>query len=314
MSKIRYSVGLHGENIKIDVILIQQLLNKKNSFLKPLLPLKIDGCCGPLTIGFIKEYQRRIMGHKRPDGLIEVDGKTFNSLISFKTPAIQTVTPKTFNLATTQVLRSFSPSPAFSGYSSKIHPLTERDFELAAIELGVEIAALKAIAHVESKGEGFSSDGKPKILFEGHKFHEYTKGKYSKDYPSISYLRWDKSKYSKGANSSIRNAKEHARLSLARTLDEEAALKATSWGKFQIMGFNFRNVGWTDITCFARDMETSEALHLKAFIGFIKYRQLNTAIKLKDWKSFAKGYNGTLYHLNAYDKKIAAAYEGFTQK
>ncbi|AZA64465.1 DUF3380 domain-containing protein [Chryseobacterium carnipullorum] len=56
--------------------------------------------------------------------------------------------------------------------------LTEQDYINAAKELGCEVAAIKAVAEVESRGSGFLSSGEPKILFERHRFYKYTNGKY----------------------------------------------------------------------------------------------------------------------------------------
>jgi hypothetical protein len=65
----------------------------------------------------------------------------------------------------------------------------EEDYAWAAKELGVEKAAIKAFAIVESGGSGFLLLGRrtvPKILYERHKFAALTKNKFSKDYPDIS--------------------------------------------------------------------------------------------------------------------------------
>lgn len=67
--------------------------------------------------------------------------------------------------------------------------MTEADYVWAAKELGVEKAAIKAFAVVESGGSGFLKIGKrtlPKILYERHKFAKFTKNKYSAKYPDIS--------------------------------------------------------------------------------------------------------------------------------
>ncbi|WP_262919099.1 N-acetylmuramidase family protein [Niabella hibiscisoli] len=48
--------------------------------------------------------------------------------------------------------------------------LTEKDFQDAARQLNCEVAAIKAVAEVESKGDGFLPTGEPKILFERHIF------------------------------------------------------------------------------------------------------------------------------------------------
>ena len=48
--------------------------------------------------------------------------------------------------------------------------LSEADFEWAAKELGCEVAVVKAVDDVESKGKGFLPCGIPVILFEAHVF------------------------------------------------------------------------------------------------------------------------------------------------
>ncbi|OOV89142.1 hypothetical protein MF4836_34345 [Pseudomonas sp. MF4836] len=40
---------------------------------------------------------------------------------------------------------------------------------------------------------------------------------------------------------------QYERLITAYRLDEEAALQACSWGKFQIMGFNYRAAGFDSV-------------------------------------------------------------------
>lgn len=70
--------------------------------------------------------------------------------------------------------------------------MTEAEFEWAAKELGVEKAAIKAFAVVESGGEktsGFVELGKrfvPIILYERHKFSIKTDHRFSAKYPDIS--------------------------------------------------------------------------------------------------------------------------------
>lgn len=67
--------------------------------------------------------------------------------------------------------------------------MVDADYVWAADQLGVEKAAIKAFAVVESGGAGFFKLGSrtvPKILYERHKFAKLTKNKYSKLYPDIS--------------------------------------------------------------------------------------------------------------------------------
>lgn len=309
MSAIRYSVGNKGINTKSDVVTIQKLLNKKIASLKPLLPLAIDGVCGPLTIGLIKEYQRRTLGHKWPDGRVDPSGKTLSSLLASSVSSKNQITPTTAELLHCQINSSFDP-PSAGPLPNSNAILTDRDYENAAIDLGVEMAAIKAVAQVESSGSGFTSSGLVRILFEGHQFHKRTNGKYSKTHPNISHANIDQTKYARGGLDE-RVRLEHQRLAQAITLDRAAALASASWGKFQVMGFNHKEVGWKDVESFVRDMKKSESEHLKAFIGYVKHRKLVAALRSKDWAAFARGYNGSQYHLFQYDIKMANAYNAY---
>ena len=184
--------------------------------------------------------------------------------------------------------------------------LSDLDYTNAAIDLGVESAALKAVAKVESNGDGFLPNGYPKILFEGHLFHNFTKGIYDQLEPTISYPEWTKEHYLGGE-------KEYTRLHLAVAFDREAALKSTSWGKFQILGSNYKDAGYERIALFVHEMHISEAHHLKAFCNVIRKWELVEAIKYHKWEDFARKYNGPGFRKNDYHTKIEEAYRGFKQ-
>ncbi|EKF56244.1 hypothetical protein I215_01938 [Galbibacter marinus] len=186
--------------------------------------------------------------------------------------------------------------------------LTENDYKWAANVLGCELAVIKAVANIESAKTGFLSDGSPKILFEGHIFHGETAGKYSKReiYKDISYSKWTRKYYGDGYQ-------EYDRFRRAFELDPIAAIKSASWGKFQIMGFNYKRAGFNDVFEFMVAMDTSERKHLEAFVGFIKSTGLDDELKSKDWKGFARGYNGSAYAQNRYDEKLMKAYKIYAQ-
>jgi hypothetical protein len=48
--------------------------------------------------------------------------------------------------------------------------LNDNDLQEAAQLFNCDVPAIKAVAEVESSGDGFLSDGRVKILFEGLKF------------------------------------------------------------------------------------------------------------------------------------------------
>jgi len=185
--------------------------------------------------------------------------------------------------------------------------LTEQNFKDAASGLQIEVAAIKAVAEVESRGGGFFSDGRPKILFEAHIFSSRTGHKYDETHPNISSRKWNKKLYKGGE-------KEYDRLNEAMALDKDAALQSASWGKFQVMGFNAETCGWPNVETFVADMYKDENEHLKAFLGFVKANNLTKYLQQKDWAKFARGYNGKEYAQNKYDIKMKEAYEKYSKQ
>lgn len=192
--------------------------------------------------------------------------------------------------------------------------LIDNDFQEAATLLNCDVPAIKAVAEVESSGDGFLSDGRVKILFEGHKFYKYTKGAYAQAHPTICYPKWTKSFYAKGPNADVRGGGELARLDEAIALDRPAALVSASYGKFQIIGFNYEICGFQSVDDFYAAMQVSEGEHLKAFCGFIKSNSLDGALRNHLWAKLAAGYNGPSYKDNKYDEKLAAAFAKYSQQ
>ena len=176
--------------------------------------------------------------------------------------------------------------------------LVESDFERAAKLLKVDVATIKAVAEVESRGKGFYADGFPVILFERHKFRKFTNGKYDGSHPHLS------NKTAGGYRESSRK-----KFNEAFKLNPDAAMKSCSWGKFQVMGFNHKICGYETVGEFVDAMKESEGKHLDAFCLFVKANNLAQALWKKDWERFARGYNGEDYKKNRYDEKLAEAYE-----
>lgn len=179
--------------------------------------------------------------------------------------------------------------------------LTEQDYKEAAEKLNTEVAIIKAVAEVESAGSGFLRSGAPKILFEAHQF--YKRVPIECNDKTICIKGWTEArKYYKYGDA------EYTRLALAMSYDCDSALKSASWGKFQIMGFNYFKAGYDDVFKYVQDMYVSEKKHLSAFLSFIRYTGLIEPMKNKDWNTFAAGYNGRRYKENKYDEKLEKAY------
>jgi|SRR5882724_546339 len=195
---------------------------------------------------------------------------------------------------------------AGSGSATTSKTLNANDYQEAAALLNCDVPAIKAVAEVESRGAGFLSDGRPKILFERHKFRKYTGGRFDGSHPGISNS--SAGGYGEGG------AHQWDRYDEAAALDEVAAIKSCSWGKFQVMGFNFEVCGFANLEDFHAAMLKNEGEHLKAFCNFIKGNRLDGALRNHDWAAVAKGYNGADYKINKYDIKLAAAHKKYSSQ
>lgn len=184
-------------------------------------------------------------------------------------------------------------------------PLTESDYEAAALRLMCEVAAIKAVAEVESGPYGgFLADDQPVILFERHLFHRLTSGSYDATHPDISAR-------TPGGYGSVRS--QHTRLAEAAALNRDAALQSCSWGRFQVLGSNWRSLRYDSLQQFVNAMYESEAAQLDSFLRFVEVNGLLGALQQRNWKAFARRYNGPNFQINHYDTKLAAAYAKFRQ-
>lgn len=181
--------------------------------------------------------------------------------------------------------------------------LTRQDYEEAGQASGIEPSVIQAFAQVEAPGPGFLSTGEPKILFERHKFSRHTGGRFDKTNPGISNPK-------RGGYGS--ESRQHGRLQEAAALDRDAALMSASWGKFQILGENYRQAGFDTLQAFVNAMYASEREHLRAFVAFVTAdKRLLRALRAKDWTAAATIYNGPAQAEHDYAGRLAAAYRTF---
>ena len=179
-------------------------------------------------------------------------------------------------------------------------PFTQSAVEKAADLLGVDTCAILAITEVETAGCGFLADRRPQILFERHIFHRLTDGRFDAICPSVSAPT--SGGYEKGG------AFQYQRLALAMQLDEDAALRSTSWGLGQTMGLNAGIAGYESPAAMIADFVHSEDAQLMAIARFCKKRGLARKIRARDWSAFAHAYNGPNFSANNYDGKLKASY------
>lgn len=193
-------------------------------------------------------------------------------------------------------------------FAGRARPLAPTDLEGAAAYLGCEVAVIKAVMAVEvGATSGFVADGsgRPTILFEAHLFSRFTGGKYDAGYPDISTADHNWHLYRAGAA-------EYERLYAACALDMPSAIRATSWGLFQILGDNYSIANANSPASFAAAMGDSEGQQLSAFTSFCRAMSLQIPMRDHDWATFARRYNGPDYETDDYDGKLADAYATIT--
>ncbi|MDE6199700.1 MAG: N-acetylmuramidase family protein [Muribaculaceae bacterium] len=192
-------------------------------------------------------------------------------------------------------------------------PLSEKDYIEVAAELGVEVAAIKAVVDIETgrKHLGFWKQGKAIINFDLSIYRVYAPRhgvsltRARKKYPVI-FRSPDVRKYGS------LQAAQYARLEAAMEIDSASALESCFWGMFQIGGFNWKQCGCQSIDEFCMLMNRSERDQLELFAAFCRANNLVRFIQKKDWASFALRYNGPGYRKLRYHKKMAEAYKKFS--
>ena len=177
--------------------------------------------------------------------------------------------------------------------------LTPQGIRHAAGVCGCEVAAIQAVIDVEAAGDGFLSDGRPKILFERHVFHRLTGGRFDVINPLVS----DR----KPGGYNVRDS--YTKLYIALQLDADAAVQSASWGIGQLMGFNWQLCGERSLHGFLLAMHHNEDAQLALMAQFIRSVGADDELRRRDWAGFARIYNGPAYARNSYDTKLAAAYK-----
>lgn len=182
--------------------------------------------------------------------------------------------------------------------------LTDEDFQTVAKELGVEVAAIKAVVLIEagSQMKGFWGPGVPVINFD----------------PSM-YARFRSKAADKSGDKGAKvpaglkgyGLKEWTQLTHARRVNRQGADMGTFWGMFQIGGFNYRQCGCSSIEEFVERMCYSDFEQLELFAAFITAGGMLADLRNKNWAAFSRKYNGPSYARRGYHTRMAAAYNRF---
>ncbi|EPF72655.1 N-acetylmuramidase family protein [Acinetobacter rudis] len=186
--------------------------------------------------------------------------------------------------------------------------LTTEQIEKQAASLSISVPALRAVIEVECKGSGFNSDQTPVILFERHVFRQRLIAN-NKAQAAEKAMRERPDLCNKAAGGYGLYSAQHGRLNAATQYHRDSALESASWGLGQVMGYHWKSLGYPNLQNFINAMYRDEASQLDAMCRYIKVNNLVKALQNKDWKAFARGYNGPAYAKNQYDVKLANAYK-----
>ncbi|MEA2042269.1 MAG: N-acetylmuramidase domain-containing protein [Bacteroidota bacterium] len=185
-------------------------------------------------------------------------------------------------------------------------------------KLGLDPAAAIAVLAVESGGKAYGSEGKVIIRFENHLFHRFWGKNHSKIYNShfkySSGQSWKghyfrKSKKDNWESFHGNQKKEWEVFEFAQSLNSSAAHLSTSYGAPQILGTNYKTVGYNSpeelLEYFSKDVR----FHVLALFDFFN-PQMVSHIKQKDFTAFARYYNGR-GQAATYGKYIKDYYNAF---
>ncbi|MCQ2974477.1 MAG: N-acetylmuramidase domain-containing protein [Bacteroidales bacterium] len=187
-------------------------------------------------------------------------------------------------------------------------------------ELDIPVEIALAVICVESGGDGMAADGKMLIRFENHVFYTYyaktdeTKKEYEKHFTFNQNSKRDDHKYRQKKSDDWKTSHngqstEWEAFEIARALDEQKAMYSISMGAPQVMGFNYKSIGYSSVKemydAFAKDIR----YHIMALFDFCNAKAQRVEYLAKgDFLSFAKEYNG-LAAPAQYEKRLQQYYD-----
>ena len=193
-------------------------------------------------------------------------------------------------------------------------------------QLAIDPIAAAAVLAIESGGDGMTDLG-PIIRFENHIFFDRwgtsRPASFGEHFTFDSSRPWQGHRWRSGPTDEWRvchrdgQPGEWDAFRFASGLDAGAAIESTSFGLAQIMGFNFRRIGYDSPREMAGAFGAGEGQRRGAgdgaqILGFFDFvatssgNKLVTALQSNDWTTFAMGYNGTGKATQYADRMVAA--------
>ena len=206
---------------------------------------------------------------------------------------------------------------------------SDQQYARMAENLGVEVAAIKAIVMQESEGHPFMENGLPKILYERHHFYGFAVEKQAAllaenekkeadkketDEKEVAPKNHKKKKEAKKKKPHIANPypaypdlclpsqggygaeglHQWEKMIRAAKLDFEIALKSCSWGGFQILGEYYPLCDCGNVAEFVNKFISGTDGQTAIFIAFMKNGKPKAvqALRERRWEDVAFQYNG----------------------
>lgn len=177
--------------------------------------------------------------------------------------------------------------------------LSDADFAAAAGRLGCDPSAIRAVWEVEAAGRGFRADGSVERRFEPHHMPR-------RHWPAMGFAP-AQGQAAWRASLAVSAARREAMFRAAYAADSDAALRATSWGGAQIMGFNALEAGFGSAADMVTHMAKGAPQQLGAFVQLVEGWRLAGALRARDWQGFARRWNGD-GQVEVYARRMESAY------
>lgn len=175
--------------------------------------------------------------------------------------------------------------------------------------LRIPTAAIVAVLAAESNGEAFAPDGRMIIRFENHIFYRYwgaqNRARFDAHFAfdrSSPANWWRGHQWRPDPSEQFRDfhgnqGAEWQVFIFAQGLDETAAMLSISMGAPQIMGFNFKRLGYETVQAMFAKFASSAHAQILGVFDFVKGAGANSpalmALQNGDYLTFASFYNGT---------------------
>lgn len=189
----------------------------------------------------------------------------------------------------------------------KIEHLKDEDLPRIGSLIKVGEDELHAFLDVETRGSGYDKRGRLVACYEPHKAYQFATGATRDKLVArgLAYPNWGQKPYPTDPYPSI---------IACMAVDEDVAIRATSWGIGQIMGFNYVAAGYNSAHAMLQGfLELGEAEQLEAAVRFIIHEHLDDELREHRWEAFARGYNGPGYARNNYHTKLKLAFEKWSK-